>query len=145
MSIHISCDRYLRLELHVQIRLYHVLPYKAKMSAQQGMGFILDRCVGYLGLTMPSLQTKRLLIFEIINIKNCTFFFNRVYEGKKQFHMFVYVIAETNQFHKKFQNGTHVHASLRRRMFQILVVKQAIEKWYMFVYLVVGTKTFHKK
>ena len=43
------------------------------MSAQHGIGFILDRCVVYLGLTMPNLQKKRLLIFEIFNIK-CTLF-----------------------------------------------------------------------
>ena len=74
MSIHISCDMYLRLELHVQIRLICVLPYKAKVSAQHGIGFILDRCIVYLGLTMPNLQKKRLLIFEIFNIKKCTLF-----------------------------------------------------------------------
>ena len=80
MSIHISCDMYLRLGLHVQIRLYYVLPYKAKISAQHGIGFILDRCIVSLGLTMPNLQKKRLLIFEIFNIKKCTlFFWNRVY------------------------------------------------------------------
>ena len=56
---------YLRLGLHVQIRLYYVLPYKAKISAQDGIGFILDRCIVYLGLTMPNLQEKRQLIFEI--------------------------------------------------------------------------------
>ena len=80
MSIHISCDMYLRLGLHVQIRLYYVLPYKAKISAQHGTGFILDRCILYLGLTMPNLQKKRLLIFETFNIKKSTpFFWNRVY------------------------------------------------------------------
>ena len=67
---------YLRLGLHVLIRLYYVLPYKAKISAQHGIGFILDRCIVYLGLTMPNLQKKRLLIFEIFNIKKVhTFFF----------------------------------------------------------------------
>ena len=75
MSIHISCDMYLRLGLHVQIRLYYVLPYKAKISAQHGIDFMLDRCVVYLGLTMPNLQKKRQLIFEIFNIKKCTLFF----------------------------------------------------------------------
>ena len=65
---------YLRLGLHVQIRLYYVLPYKAKISAQHGIGFILDRCIVYLGLTMPNLQKKCLLIFEIFNIKKCTLF-----------------------------------------------------------------------
>ena len=74
MSIHISCAMYLRLRLHVQIRLYCVLPYKAKVSAQHGIGFILDRCIVYLGLTMPNLQKKRPLIFEIFNIKKCTIF-----------------------------------------------------------------------
>ena len=74
MSIHISCDMYLRLGLHVQIRLYYVLPHKAKISAQHGIGFILDRCIVYLGPTMPNLQKKRLLIFEIFNIKRCTLF-----------------------------------------------------------------------
>ena len=63
---------YLRLGLHVQIRLYNALPYKAKILAQHGIGFILDRCIVYLGLTMPNLQKKRLLIFEIFNIKKCT-------------------------------------------------------------------------
>ena len=33
MSICISCDMYLRLRLQVQIRLYYVLPYKAKILA----------------------------------------------------------------------------------------------------------------
>ena len=80
ISLHISCDMYLRLGLHLQIRLYSVLPYKAKISAQHGIGFILDRCIVYLGLTMPNLQKKRPLIFEIFNIKKCTlFFWNRVY------------------------------------------------------------------
>ena len=65
---------YLRLGLHMQIRLYYVLPYKAKISAQHGIGFILDRCIVYLGLTMPNLQKKRPLIFEIFNIKKCTLF-----------------------------------------------------------------------
>ena len=68
MSIHISRDMYLRLGLHVQIRLYYVLPYKAKISAQHGISFILDRCIVYLGLNMPNLQMKRVLIFEIFNI-----------------------------------------------------------------------------
>ena len=79
MSIHISCDMYLRLGLHVQIRLYYVLPYKAKVSALHGIGFILDRCIVYLRLTMPNLQKKRLLIFEIFNIKKCTLFFGTEY------------------------------------------------------------------
>ena len=64
---------YLRLGLHVQIRLYYVLPYKAKISAQHGIGFILDRCIVYLGLTMPNLKKKRQLIFEIFNIKKLFF------------------------------------------------------------------------
>ena len=75
MSVHISCGMYLRLGLHVQIRLYYVLPFKAKISAQHGIRFILDRCIVYLGLTMPNLQKKRQLIFEIFNIKKCTLFF----------------------------------------------------------------------
>ena len=83
MPIHISCDMYLRLGLHVQIMLYYVLPFKAKISAQHGIGFTLDRCIVYLGLTMPNLQMpnlqkKRWLIFEIFNIKKCTLFLNRV-------------------------------------------------------------------
>ena len=73
MSIDISCDTDLRLGLHVQIRLSYVLPYKAKISAQHGIGFILDRCIVYLGLK------KRLLIFEIFNIKKCTLFFGTEY------------------------------------------------------------------
>ena len=79
MSIHISCDMYLRLGLHMQIRLYYVLPYKAKISAQHGIGLILDRCIVYLGLTMPNLQKKRLLIFEIFYIKKCTLLFGTEY------------------------------------------------------------------
>ena len=83
MSIHISCDMYLRLGLHVQIRLYYVLPYKAKISAQHGIGFILDRCIVYLRQTMPNLQKQHLLIFEIFNNKKCTlFFWNRVHRIK---------------------------------------------------------------
>ena len=70
MSIHISYDMYLRIGLHVQIRLYYVLPYKAKISAQHRIGFILDRCIVYLGLTMSNLKKERLLIFEIFNIKS---------------------------------------------------------------------------
>ena len=66
---------YLRLGLQVQIRLYYVLPYKAKNSAQHGIGFILNQCIVYLGLTMPNLQEQRLLIFEIFNNKKCTLFF----------------------------------------------------------------------
>ena len=38
---------YVRLGLYVQIRLYYVLPYKAKISAHHGIGFILDRCIVY--------------------------------------------------------------------------------------------------
>ena len=79
MSIHISCDMYLRLGLHMQIRLYYALPYKAKISAQHGIDFILDRCIVYLGLTMPNLQKKRQLVFEIFNIKKCTLFFGTEY------------------------------------------------------------------
>ena len=41
MSIHIYSDMYLRLGLHVQIRLYYVLPYTAKISAQHGIGFYI--------------------------------------------------------------------------------------------------------
>ena len=70
---------YLRLGLHVQIGLYYVLPYKAKISAQHGIGFILDRCIAYLGLTMPNLPKKCLLIFEIFNIKKCTLFLGTEY------------------------------------------------------------------
>ena len=70
---------YLRLGLHDHIRLYYVLPYKAKVSAQHGIGFILDRCIMYFGLTIPNLQKKRLLIFEIFNIKKCTLFFGTGY------------------------------------------------------------------
>ena len=65
---------YLRLGLHVEIRLYYVLPYKAKISTQHGIGFILDRYMVYVGLTRPNLQKKHLLIFEIFNIKKCTLF-----------------------------------------------------------------------
>ena len=79
MSIHVSCDMYLRLGLHVQIRLYYVFPYKAKISAQHCIGFMLDQCIVYLGLTMPNLQKKRLLIFEIFNIKKGTLFFGTEY------------------------------------------------------------------
>ena len=77
---------YLRLGQHVKIGEYYVLPYKAKISAQHGMEFILDRCIVYLGLTMPNLQKKRLLIFEIFNIKKCTLFFETEYmfDGKQQ-------------------------------------------------------------
>ena len=70
---------YIRLGLHVQIGLYYVLPYKAKISAQHGIGFILDRCIAYLGLTMPNLPKKCLLIFEIFNIKKCTLFLGTEY------------------------------------------------------------------
>ena len=63
----------------MQIRLYYVLPYKAKISAQDGIGFILDQCIVYLRPTMPNLQKKRLLIFEIFNIKKCTLFFETEY------------------------------------------------------------------
>ena len=83
MSIHISCDMYFGLGLHVQIRLYYVLPYKAKISAQHGKSFILDRCIVYLGLTMPNLQEKCLLIFEIFNIKKCTLSFGNEYMIKE--------------------------------------------------------------
>ena len=79
MFIHISCIMYLRLWLHMQIRLYYVLPYKAKTSPKQGIGFILDRCIVYLGLTMPNLQKKHLLIFKMFNIKKCTLFFGTKY------------------------------------------------------------------
>ena len=70
---------YLRLGLHVQIMLYYVLPYKPKIMAQYGIGFILDQCIVFLGLTMPNLQKKRSLFFEIFNIKKCTLFFGNEY------------------------------------------------------------------
>ena len=72
MSIHISCDMYLRLGLQMQIGLYYLLPYKAKISAQHRIGFILDRCIVYLGLTMQNLQKKKQLNLEILKIKKCT-------------------------------------------------------------------------
>ena len=88
MSIHISCDMYLRLGLQEQIRPYYVLPYKAKISAQHGIGFILDRCIVYLGLTMPNLQKNRLLIFEIFNIKKCTLFLEpSIFKGLNDTHV----------------------------------------------------------
>ena len=70
---------YLRLGLHIQIRLYCVLQYKAKISAQHCIGFILDRCIKYLVLTMPNLEKKRVPIFKIFNIKLCTLFFGTEY------------------------------------------------------------------
>ena len=70
---------YVRLALHEQIRLYYVLPYKAKISAQHEIGYKLDRCIVYFGLTMPNLQKKCLLIFEIFNIKKCSLFFGTEY------------------------------------------------------------------
>ena len=82
MSIHVSCDMYLRLGLHVPIRLYYVLLCIAKDSAQHRIGFILDRCIMYLGLIMPNLQKKRLIIFEIFNIKKCTLFLGTEYVCK---------------------------------------------------------------
>ena len=79
MSIHISCDMYLHLGLHVQIRLYNVLPYKAKISAQHRIGFILDLYIVYLGLTMANLQKKHLLIFEISTSKSAHCFLETEY------------------------------------------------------------------
>ena len=79
MSIHVSCDMHLRLELHVQIRLYYVLPYKTKISAQHEVGFVLDRCTVYLGLTVPNLQKKRLR--NIQHKKVHTFFFGSEYRS----------------------------------------------------------------
>ena len=89
---------YLRLGLHVQIRLYYVLPYKAKISAQHGIGFILERCIVYLGLTMSNLQKKRLLIFEIFNIKKCKLFFGTEYTIKVQKYTYKrsYTLFEIN-------------------------------------------------
>ena len=69
MSIHMACDMYLCLRLHVQIRLYYLLPCKAKISAQHGIGFILDWCI------VPNLQKKHLLIFEFSTLKSAHFFF----------------------------------------------------------------------
>ena len=100
MSIHISCDMYLRLGLHVQIRLYYVLPYKAKISAQHGIGFILDRCIVYLGLTMPNLQKKHLVIFKLFNIKKCTLFLEPSID--EYFYPFLhYLVFPTNIFNLK--------------------------------------------
>ena len=61
---------YLRLGLHVQTRLYYVLPYKAKISAQHGIAFILDRCIVYLGLTMPNLQRNVCLFSKYSTLKS---------------------------------------------------------------------------
>ena len=55
------------------------------ISAQHGIGFILDQCILYLGLTMPNLQKKHLLIFEIFNIKECTLFFGTEYSFLNHF------------------------------------------------------------
>ena len=79
MSLHISYNIYRRLELHVQIRLYNVLREKAKISAQHGIGFILDRCIVYLGLTMPNLQKKRQLISKYSTLKSAHFLFGTEY------------------------------------------------------------------
>ena len=76
---------YLRLGLHVQVRLYYVLSYKAKISAHHGIGFILDRCIVCLGLTMPNLHKKRLLISEIFYIKKCTLFFGTEYTCSRKY------------------------------------------------------------
>ena len=65
---------YLRLGLNVQIGPYYVLTYKAKILAQHRIGFRLDQCIMYFGLSMPNLQKIRLLIFKIFNIKKCTLF-----------------------------------------------------------------------
>ena len=76
---------YRRLGLHMQIRLYYVLPYKVKISAQHRIGFILDRCIVYLGLTMSNLQKKHLLIFEIVNVKKCTLFFETEFINQRYY------------------------------------------------------------
>ena len=105
MSVHISCDMYLCLGLHVQIRLYHVLPYKVKISAQHGIGIILDRCIVYLGLTMPNLQMKRLLIFEIFNIKKCTHFFF-LEPSIDRLGIYECHLAGDNDIHREWMNNS---------------------------------------
>ena len=99
MSIHISCAMYLRLGVHMQIRLYYVLPYKVKISAQHRIGFILDRCIVYLGLTMPNLQMKHLLIFEIFDIKKWILFFGTEY----------IFFVHFNMSHRKHFNSNKTH------------------------------------
>ena len=105
MSIHISCDMYLRHGLHVQIRLYYVLLYKAKVSAQHGIGFILDRCIVCSGLTMPIWQKKRRLIFEIFTIKKCTLFLEP---------------SISNLYAFRFQRGRILKISFFVSMFQLV-------------------------
>ena len=86
MSIHI--DMYLRLSLHVQIRLYYVLPYKAKISAR-------DRF--YIGLMYCVLRTNHAKFAKetSANFRNIqhqkvhTFFWNRVY---KPLRLYVVII-----------------------------------------------------
>ena len=112
MAIHISCDMYLRLGLHVQIRLYYVLPYIANILAQHGIGFIMDRCIAYVGLTIPNLQKKRLLIFEIFNIKKYTHFFLTEYIRDMNFMNMI--VLQSGQKTSRFseRGSQHLFCSL---------------------------------
>ena len=117
--MHISCDMYLRLGLHLQIRLYYVLPYKAKISAQHSISFILDRCIVYLGLTMPNLQKKRQPIFEIFNIIKCIFFFGTEYMnpcGSRLSHEIKWAFDKKRimKFNVRFDAGQPVPSRLAR-------------------------------
>ena len=74
------------------------------------IGFILDQCIVYLGLTMPNLQKKRLLIFEIFNIKKCTLSFGTVYIKdtilKSVVDLLHYLEHTFSKFHLKQTNGS---------------------------------------
>ena len=80
MSLHISCNKYLRLGLHVQIRLYYVLPYKT-----ENFGTARDRF--YIGSMYCVLRTNHAKFAKetsanfrnIQHLKVHTFLWNRVY------------------------------------------------------------------
>ena len=79
MYIHISRDMYLRLGLHVQIRLYYVLPCKAKISAQHGIGFFIGSMYCVLRTNHAKFAKETSANFRNINIKKCTPFFGTKY------------------------------------------------------------------
>ena len=86
MSIHTSCGMYLRFELHVQIRLYYVLPYKAKISAQHGIGLRPKDFWSYF-------RTKKKGTNSEIGIDDFQTYFSELFNEIKQVN-----ISEVNDF-----------------------------------------------
>ena len=107
MSMHISCDMYLLLGLYVQIRLYYELPYKEKISAQHEMGYILDRCIVFLGLIPQS---------QITNCRRTASFSGDFYTIVRRLHGYRPVAAQFERRQFKFQTPSDARSRFRKKL-----------------------------